>query len=66
MDSELAGLEEKVATLLSDYHRLRAENESLRRELARAQEQNRSFAARITAASARLDGLLQQLPVTAN
>jgi cell division protein ZapB len=64
MDSELGGLEEKVATLLSDYHRLRAENESLRRELARAQEQNRSLGARIAAASARLDGLLQQLPVT--
>jgi cell division protein ZapB len=62
MDSELVGLEQKLATLLADYHRLRAENESLKRELARAQERQRSLAARMAAATARLDSLLQQLP----
>jgi regulator of replication initiation timing len=62
MDSELVGLEQKLATLLADYHRLRAENESLKRELARAQEQQRALAARMAAATARLDSLLQQLP----
>jgi regulator of replication initiation timing len=60
--SELAGLEQKLATLLADYHRLRAENESLKRELGRALEHNRSLNSRISAASARLDTLLQQLP----
>jgi len=66
MDAELAGLEQKVALLLADYHRVRAENESLKRELARAQEQHRALAARMAAATTRLDSLLQQLPESAN
>jgi regulator of replication initiation timing len=66
MDSDLAGLEQKLAVLLADYHRVRAENESLKRELVRAQEQHRALAARTAAATARLDSLLQQLPESAN
>jgi cell division protein ZapB len=66
MDSELARLEHKLAALLADYNRLRAENESLKRELGRAQEQNRALTARIAAASSRLDSLLQQLPESTN
>jgi cell division protein ZapB len=66
MDSELTRLEQKLAALLADYNRLRAENESLKRELGRAQEQNRTLTARITAASTRLDSLLQQLPESTN
>jgi len=62
MDSELAALEQKLAKLLADYHHARAENESLKRELARAQERERALAARMTAAMNRLDSLLQQLP----
>ncbi|HTS23230.1 MAG TPA: hypothetical protein VMN79_15635 [Casimicrobiaceae bacterium] len=62
MDSELAGLEQRLAKLLADYHRVRAENESLKRELGRAQEQQRALAARMAAATTRLDSLLQQLP----
>jgi len=66
MDSDLTGLEQKLAVLLADYHRIRAENESLKRELARAQEQHRALVARMAAATARLDTLLQQLPESAN
>jgi regulator of replication initiation timing len=66
MDSVLGGLEQKLATLLADYHRLRAENESLKRELGRAQEQQRALAARMSAATERLDSLLQQLPESTN
>jgi cell division protein ZapB len=66
MDPDLAGLEQKLAVLLADYHRVRAENESLKRELARSQEQQRTLAARMAAATARLDLLLQQLPESAN
>jgi hypothetical protein len=66
MDSELAKLEQKLAVLLADYHRVRAENESVKRELARAQEQQRALAARMAAATARLDSLLQRLPESAN
>jgi cell division protein ZapB len=65
MDSELAGLEQKLAKLLADYHRLRAENESLKRELGRTQEQYRVLAARMATATTRLDSLLQQLPESA-
>jgi len=65
MDAQLAGLEQKLAMLLADYHRVRAENESLKRELARAQEQYRTLAARMAAATTRLDSLLQQLPESA-
>jgi cell division protein ZapB len=65
MDSHLAGLEQKLATLLADYHRVRAENESLKREVARAQEQHKALAARMAAATTRLDSLLQQLPESA-
>jgi len=66
MDAELAGLEQKLALLLADYHRVRAENESLKRELARAQERYRALAARMSAATTRLDSLLQQLPESAS
>ena len=66
MDVELSGLEHKVAALLADYNRLRAENESLKRELGRAMEQNRALAARIAAATSRIDSLLQQLPESAS
>ena len=66
MDSEISVLEHKVAALLAEYHRLRAENESLQRELGRAQEQGRLLAARMEAASTRLDSLLQQLPESAS
>ena len=65
MESELAefgSLEQKLALLLADYNRLRAENESLKRELGRALEQNRALSARIGAATSRIDALLQQLP----
>ncbi|MEO8739210.1 MAG: hypothetical protein ABI537_05850 [Casimicrobiaceae bacterium] len=66
MDSEISALEHKVAALLAEYHRLRADNESLRRELGRAHEQGRVLAARVQAASTRLDSLLQQLPEPAS
>jgi len=42
----LGGLEEKLAALLADYHRLRAENESLKRELGRALDQQRTLGSR--------------------
>ena len=60
--TEFAGLEQKLALLLADYNRLRAETESLKRELGRALEQNRALTARIGAATSRIDALLQQLP----
>ena len=66
MDPDLAALEQKLAKLLADYHRARAENESLKRELARAQEQLKSLTGRMAAATTRLDSLLQRLPESAS
>jgi len=66
MDSDLAALEQKLAKLLADYHRARAENESLKRELARAQEQLKALTGRMAAATTRLDSLLQRLPESAS
>jgi cell division protein ZapB len=66
MDAEIAGLEHKLAALLAEYHRLRAENESLQRELARAQEQSRALSEKMAAASLRLDSLLRRLPEAAS
>jgi uncharacterized protein (TIGR02449 family) len=66
MDAELAGLEHKLAALLAEYHRLSAENQSLKRELAQAQEQRHALSAKMAAASKRLDSLLQRLPEAAS
>ena len=49
--AEFAGLEQKLALLLADYNRLRAENESLKRELGRALDPNRARTARLGAAT---------------
>jgi cell division protein ZapB len=65
MDAELAGLEHKLAALLAEYHRLGAENESLKRELVQAQERSHVLSERMAAASKRLDALLQRLPEAA-
>jgi chromosome segregation ATPase len=62
MDPELASLEQRVATLLAHTRALRAANESLRSELAQAQQRNRELALRVQQATARLDALLARIP----
>jgi chromosome segregation ATPase len=66
MDVELTALEEKLAALLADYDRLRADSDSLRRELANAQERNAALGSRMRAATQRLDHLLDALPQESN
>jgi len=63
MEHELTELEQQLAALLTDYRRLKLTADTLRRDLARAEEENRMLSARITAASTRLDTLLEQMPV---
>jgi uncharacterized protein involved in exopolysaccharide biosynthesis len=65
MDAEITALEHKLAALLADYNRLRADNDSLKRELGRAHDQMRGQAARMNAATTKLDSLLQQLTESA-
>ncbi len=62
MDNDLIQLEQKLATLLAHTRAMRVANESLRNDLAAAQERNRTLASRMQEASARLDELLNRLP----
>jgi chromosome segregation ATPase len=62
MDNDLALLEQKLATLIAHTRALRAANESLRHDLAAAQERNREMTNRAQQASARLDALIARMP----
>lgn len=62
MEPELGSLERKVAMLIAHAHALQAANETLRGELAMAQERTRKLAHRMQLASTRLDALLERLP----
>ena len=62
MESDLAQLEQKLATLLAHARALRAANEALRNELAQAHQRNRDLAHRVQQATARLDALLARIP----
>ena len=63
MDSELAALEQKLLGLVAHTRALRAANESLRKELAAANERQRQLTLRMEQASARVDALLARRPV---
>ena len=65
IDRDLAGLERKLATLVTHTRALRAANEALRNDLAAAYDKNRALAARVTAATERVDALLARLPESA-
>ena len=58
MESDLALLEQKLATLIAHTRALRAANESLRRDLAAATERNREMNIKVQQAGARLDALI--------
>ena len=62
MDPDLANLEQKLATLIAHTRALRAANEELRAELARAQAQQRALDERMRVAATRLDALLAKMP----
>lgn len=62
MDADLSSLEQKLALLIAQAGELRAANDTLRRDLAVAQEQNRALSQRMQQATMRLDALLDRLP----
>ncbi len=62
MDAEIKALEEKIAQFIQLNQRLRAENLSLRQDLASAQGENRQLAEKIDLARARLESLLEKIP----
>ena len=64
MDSELAGLEEKLALLVQRLNALRAENRELRQQLAMRTDENSRLAEKLAAAKTRIEALLKQIPET--
>lgn len=62
MDSELNSLEAKVAQFVTLCERLRAENTTLRQQLAKAQSDAKQLNEKIDGAKSRLEGLLNRLP----
>jgi cell division protein ZapB len=65
MDADLKALEEKVARLIALCQSLREENVQLRQELAQAQDDTRQLRDNMTQASARLEALIERLPMDA-
>jgi cell division protein ZapB len=64
VDTELTSLEAKVAQFVTLCERLRAENTTLRQQLAVAQNDAKRLNEKIDGAKSRLEGLLNRLPTT--
>ena len=62
MEVDLKQLEDKLATLMAHTRAMRAANESLRHDLAAAQERNRDLATRMHEAGEQLDALMTRMP----
>ena len=62
MNSELDALEGKIEQVLAVVHRLRAENEVLRHQLATAESERLSLRQKINTARDRLETLAGKLP----
>ena len=64
MDSELSDLEEKLDQLVQRLKALREENRDLRQQLATRTDEGARLAEKLTAAKARIEALLKQIPET--
>jgi cell division protein ZapB len=64
MDSELAGLEEKLGQLVQRLNTLRPEIRVLRQQLAARTDENARLAEKLVAARTRIEALLKQIPET--
>jgi cell division protein ZapB len=62
VDAEFNALEAKVAQFVTLCERLRAENITLRQQLAAAQNDAKRLHEKIDGAKSRLEGLLSRLP----
>jgi cell division protein ZapB len=62
VETEFNSLEAKVTQFVSLCERLRAENQDLREQLARARVDAKRLNEKIDGAKARLEGLLSRLP----
>ncbi|HUL56079.1 MAG TPA: cell division protein ZapB [Usitatibacter sp.] len=64
MESELDGLEEKLAQLVRRLEALRGENRDLRQQLANRTDENSRLGEKLAAAKSRIEALLKQIPET--
>jgi cell division protein ZapB len=64
MDSELSALEAKVEQAVAQLKQLREEGRELRQQLAARTDENARLAEKLTAAKARIEALLKQIPET--
>lgn len=62
MEAELKSLEDKINQFVELTHRLRADNQQLRQQLAAALNANKQLEEKIGSATGRLENLLQQIP----
>ena len=62
MDAELKSLAAKIDQLVALCQRLRAENHSLRQQLAASTDENKQLADKVNGAKVRLESLLAQIP----
>lgn len=62
MEAELKSLEQKLNRFIELCQRMRVANEQLRQQLAAAVNENKQLNAKIGAATARLENLLNQIP----
>lgn len=62
MDSELKALEGKLVQFVELCHKLRADNQELRQQLASAVSEGKRLEEKISTATSRLESLLSQMP----
>lgn len=62
MENEIQTLESKLAQLIAVTRKLRAENQSLRQQLAQQVDENKRTNVRLDEAARRLESLLEQIP----
>ena len=62
METELKSLEGKLDQFVEVCHKLRADNQQLRQQLASALDQRRRLEEKLSAATTRLEALLSQIP----
>ncbi len=62
MEAEIDSLDEKVQQLALLCQRLRKDNSQLRQQLATARDENQRLSEKISAATGRLESLLEKIP----
>lgn len=62
MEAEIDSLDEKVQQLALLCQRLRKDNSQLRQQLATARDENQRLSDKISAATGRLETLLEKIP----